>query len=162
MLPSAGVFHPRVGMTDSEPWQGRGPAQAASDTSRMAAGLEAMLADEAEAGSGYVVPSPAASKDTDERKSLKARVRALAGRVGLVPSMADTITRQGGTAQVAEWLQRRLGIDPPEATVELRRDVSRAMMMATGLHERMVSGQPDRETDRQYSARTWCYRPRSW
>ena len=120
----------------ASPWKGnrRGKAR----RSQLMAGIERQLSGEASSSSGYVIPMP----DTGDRgqdadadgaedplTTLRRDMAASRGKTLLVPSLAAGLGAGPGVSPTTsqEYMPRRWGADPPEALIELRRDVERSV-----------------------------------
>ena len=131
ILPSAGVFHPRINASPSEPHKGRSPIGLASQSARMAAGIEKQFGNEACQPSGQVLPAPLGAIGPEPVKELKADLKRLGGRTALVPSMSDG-WGEGKPSAPADWSPKRLGFNPPEGALRARADVYSHLLAAAG------------------------------
>ena len=128
IIPSAGVFHPRLNCSAQEPHKGRSPIGLASQSARLAAGLEKQFGNEACQPSGQVLPHPDNAPVDDIRADLKRQ----AGRTLLVPSMSAG-WGDGRTGAPADWSPKRLGFNPPEGAIRTRESVFEHVLAAAGV-----------------------------
>ena len=142
--PRDGVVHLQYGRDATRPWQGRAPWQTAQLSGALLAGVERQLAGEAESASGYILPTPdvgdrgqAADADgeDDPLTSLRRDLAAARGRTLLAPSMASGFGAGPGVSPTTsqEYQAKRFGINVPESTIELRRDVERSVLSCYGI-----------------------------
>ena len=142
--PRDGVVHLQYGRDAIRPWQGRPPWQTAQLSGALLAGVERQLAGEAESASGYILPTPDvgdrgqaadATGEDDPLTALRRDLAAARGRTLLAPSMAAGFGGGPGVSPTTsqEYQARRFGIDPPESTIELRRDVERSVLSCYGI-----------------------------
>ena len=132
ILPSAGVFHPRINASPQEPHKGRSPIGLASQTARMAAGIERQFGNEACQPSGQVLPAPLGAIGPEPLKELKADLKRLGGRTALVPSMSAG-WGEGKSSAPADWSPKRLGFSPPEGAIRTRESVFEHVLAAAGV-----------------------------
>lgn len=139
--PADAVMHVRWAGRSEPPWSGY--------TATLAAGLERGLSEEAASSTGYIVPLPGSqdlekgpgSKLVDALKSLKGKrvtARTPGGGFG-----NPTERVQGG------YQQQRLGIDPPEHLVALRRDVIGQIAACCGVPAVLLGGDVQGEALRE-------------
>ena len=151
-VPGAGVFHPRVNVEPSTPHQGRSPLQMAGPAALMLANLEASLRDETGAPAGNLLPAPL--DRLDDENALRGDLRAIKGRSLMVPSMAGGWGMDGGRRQASDWRQTRLGAEPPEVLVTLRKELFRDVLSLCGVPPAMAVAGTDatgaREAFRQF------------
>ena len=130
------------GRNARQPWAGCPPWRSAQVSSDLIAGLEKQLAGESSSSSGYVLAVPdtgdhgqAADADgeDDPLTALRRDLAAARGRTLLAPSMSGGFGAGPGVSPHDEYQAKRFGIDPPEAVIELRRDVERTMLAAFGV-----------------------------
>ena len=112
----------------------------------MTASMEQRLTEEAAAKVGYLIPIPKAPLSTitdaegnavDPLASLKSQLSNLKGQTALVETsggMAPEVRAPQG-----EWQPRRIGLDPPAAVVELRRQVFESVLSVCGVPPGLVS-----------------------
>ena len=119
------VLHPRINVSSYRPWRGESPIP--TSTANLAATLETKLLHEVNGPVGNVLPLPHKGSVTQ----LQADIDKLAGRTVLVESTA------GGSgdrlaAPKTDWEQRRIGANPPESMIGLRKDVQASILAACG------------------------------
>ena len=138
----SGVAHLQYAVDPVRPWRGRPPWASASLSSALLAGVERQLAGEASGASGYILPTPdvgdrgqgeTADGEDDPLVSLRRDLAASGGKTVLAPAQTGGYGAGPGVAPQREYTPHRFGIDPPEATVELRRDVGRDVLAACGI-----------------------------
>lgn len=134
-LPETAVLHFRVNEDPHAPHIGRSPFALAESTSRLAAGIERQLSDEADQSSVYVLPAPMQALG-DQLTQVKDDIKAARGRAQMVPSMAgdfgtDAIRRQGGGSN--DWKPQRLGFNPPDVAGTIREAVARELLSIAGI-----------------------------
>ena len=137
-----GVAHLQTNVDPDHPWIGRPPWASASLSGRLLAGVERQLASEADARSGYIMATPDTGDrgeaensdgDDDPLKSLREDLHGANGRTVLAPSQTGGYGAGPAVAPQREYTSKRFGLEPPEATVELRRDVGRDVLAACGI-----------------------------
>ena len=136
-VPAAGVLHPRINASAMTPHQGRSPLVLAGFTSRALANAERQLAEELSGPVGRLIPAPldalAARREDGSTPlaDLETALASLKGRSALVPSLQrDTMS---GAAQSQDWRSVRIGADPPDSVVTLRKDGHDALLAACGI-----------------------------
>ena len=120
------VLHPRIGGISKRPWQGQSPIP--SSTAKLAAVLETKLTHEVSGPVGSVMPLP----HKGSTAQLQADIDKLSGRTVLVESTSGGMGDRLG-APKGDWEQRRIGADPPESMIGLRKDVQASILAACGL-----------------------------
>ena len=153
----ADVCHIRLNEDARSPHCGTSPILAAADTAGALAGLERALRLEANATSGYVIPSASAEgMDAESFTALKTDLSKLAGGTRIVPSLGPRAGDPQGRSGDADWKAQRIGLNPPQSVVELRSSAALGVMAAAGIPAvPMVSGArgrngPLREALRQF------------
>lgn len=161
-VPAESVMHVRYAVDPSAPWRGVGPLQWASATGRLSGALEAALAGEAAGPAGHVIPVPdtgaAGEAGRQQKAALRADLQALRGGLRLVDTLAagwgaGRGVAPGGGAPSGDWMQRRIGADPPPSVVSLRSDAALAVLAACGVPAALVmqgDGQGRREAWREF------------
>ena len=138
----AKVIHARYSADKHQPWIGRSPMAWARSTSELAGNLEQVLADEAGAPHGYILPL---AQETGKRQdgvsleaSMTAKLRELRGRL-LVQPVRTTSTRSiEDVHAVQKWAAARVGVNPPESIVALARQTFEHTLAAYGLSAALV------------------------
>ena len=120
------VLHPRIGATSKRPWQGQSPIPSA--TAKLAAVLETKLTHEIGGPVGNFLPLP----HKGSVSALQADVDKLAGRTVLVESTAGDWGGDKDSAPKGDWQTRRIGANPPESMIGLRKDVQASILAACG------------------------------
>ena len=119
------VLHPRIGATPKRPWQGESPIPSA--TAKLACGLETKLTQEVGGPVGNVLPLP----HKGSVAALQKDVDSLSGRTVLVESTAAGFGDKEAAPR-GDWQTRRIGANPPEAMIELRKEVQASILAACG------------------------------
>ena len=119
------MLHPRIGVSSKRPWQGESPIP--SSTAKLAAVLETKLTQEVGGPVGNVLPLPHKGSVTQ----LQADIDKLAGKTVLVESTAGGYGDKEAAPRM-DWQTRRIGEDPPEAMIGLRKDVQASILAACG------------------------------
>ena len=161
LLPAAGVVHVRYASVPSRPWQGIGPLSFASSTSALAGDLEQRLAEEAAAPTGYALPVPAVAAKTgedgetvDPTASLRADLKNLKGRIGVVETTSAGYDTGRVNAPQSDYMQRRLGIDPPAILDAIRSHAGLDVLAACGVPVSLATdadGTSQREAWRRFA-----------
>ena len=120
------ILHPRIGATSKGPWQGQSPIPSA--TAKLAAVLETKLTQEVGGPIGSVLPLP----HTGSVAALQGDIDKLAGRTVLVESTAGAYGGDKDSAPKGDWQTRRIGANPPESMIGLRKDVQASILAACG------------------------------
>ena len=134
------VVHVLYGAAEVEPWRGRGPLQFASSAARLQGAVEAQLADEVGNAPFGSILSLVAETGKEEAETTRNRVTAqlktLRGRLFVQPSRLTLPTGKQPDlrAQTKNWLQSRIGADPPEQLVNLARQNFENCLAACGLN----------------------------
>ena len=138
-VPGDSVLHPRYATEANQPHIGLSPLRLAANSAKLLGALEALLAGEASAPHGYLIPAPLDQiANLDE---LKQDLRTMAGRTALVPSMAGG-WGEGARATFAprsDWTPHRYGADVPETLILLRDGVQRSVYAAMGVPAELMS-----------------------
>ena len=119
------VIHPRIGASANRPWLGESPIPSA--TAKLAALLETRLTQEVGGPVGSVLPQPHQGSMT----ALQADIDKLAGRTVLVESTSGGYGDKEA-APKGDFITRRIGADPPESMIGLRKDVQASILGACG------------------------------
>ena len=136
-LPGSRVLHLRYAVDPAYPWRGLSPLQQGGTTRRLLDSLETRLAEEIDGPQGSIIPIP----DTSSSGVLQAEIRALRGGVGLVDSVTSAKWGAGPAGKnLTEYPVRRIGGDPPEALVSLRRQAEESILAACGIPQAVLSG----------------------
>ena len=146
-LDAGRVLHFMYAQRPDEPWRGIGPIEGMGSTGSLLANLEMKLAQEAGGPVGQVVPVPTGIDTT----KLQTDLSNLKGKLGLAPTTAGGMGQGPMGAPRKDYAVERLGADPPEALVELRRDVYRSVLAAGGLNPALASGDAPASSLREFS-----------
>ena len=139
LAPYDAVLHCMYSVDASRPWVGVSPLGWASQTARLAAGLEATLGNESTAPSAQVLPIPLAPKfgdvedenqNADPLSPMRHDLVNARGSVVLVETLADGLGLGKDAAPRGDWQQRRLGADWPDTLRSTRGDVFDAVASA--------------------------------
>ena len=128
-LPADRVLHLMFTPSRKSPWRGMSPIEASGTTKALIDSMETRLAEELNSGVGFVVPVPNIQASTQ----LQADLRALKGRLALVETVNQGFGVGQGGVPSGDYQVRRLGADPPESTVTLRRQTEESILAACGL-----------------------------
>ena len=131
------LLHARYACTPTEPWRGVSPLAHSRTTSDLAAMLEHRLSEEVTAPADQVLPVPASATDP-QMNTLKASLRTLRGKLGLVPSMGGDWSGARQDAPRGDWETRRLGANPPASLDMLRSSSARHVLAACGVPVELV------------------------
>ena len=131
-VPADQVLHFRYAVDRTRPWKGIPPLSWASGTGALLAVLEKVLSDESKGTRGYVLPIPAGGEDT-EVDMLKADLRSLGGGTAIVETTAGGWGQGSVASPAQDWRPQRIGPNYPQAVVQLRDDIQRAVGMACGV-----------------------------
>ena len=161
------VAHVQYLYDPERPWLGRAPWQSARLSARLLAGVERQLSGEAAGASGYVLPVPdvgdrsqdeTSDGEDDPLTSLRRDLAAAGGKTTLAPATGAGYGAGPGAAPQKEYKPERFGLNPPAATVDVRRDAERSIMAACGvapvLFGHAAPGQSLREGWRQFHTLT--------
>ena len=132
-VPSSGVIHFRYAVDPLRPWEGLGPLQSASATGTLMGALEQRLGEESAAPSALLLPIPADGGDGgegDPLANLKADIAKAKGRPVLLKTTAGGFGEGPGNAPQRDWQQSRIGANPPEVLVNLRKESTLSVMSA--------------------------------
>ena len=156
-LPASDVLHLRWSFDPGRPWQGVGPMEAASMTSRLVGGLELRQAEEASSPVGSILPMARGPQDPDDENDplalLRDDLRNIGGRTILTESQMSSGDR--ATAPQTDFGMRRLGGNIPIGMTALRTsvglDVARAAGIPLALVETLATGTGAREAWRRFT-----------
>ena len=151
-LTGARVVHPRYGTSPADSWVGVAPMNRALVTGKLVGTLEARLSQEIGGPVGSVMPLPSGQRD-----ALKNDLKGLKGGMALVDTVADWATTLASKPG-SDWVQKRIGADPPSSLIALRRDLTMEIFDACGVPASLASGGSDgtaqREAYRRFAANT--------
>ena len=157
------VVHCMYSRRREQPWIGISPLTWAADTAQAMGRSESRMKEEAGTPTGYVLPTPQQTGGTideqgalfDPLAPLRQRISRLAGKMLLVESMQSGWSEGRAAAPQAEWSPRRLGANPPEGLLVMRRLMQDALLAACGVPPGLASAdqaasQASREAWRQF------------
>ena len=131
-VPGAGVVHIRYS-SDTQPWRGIGPLQAAHLAGRLSAEVSSALADELSGPRGQLLPIPNVDGEDPAILSLKADLRGLKGQLAFVESMADSFGTGPQNNAASGWESKRVGADIPVASIQAAKLAFGEVVAACGL-----------------------------
>ena len=143
------ILHLVYARSGQNPWKGIGPIEASSTTRTLLENLESRLAQEAGGAVGQLVPVP----NVKTSGQLQADLRKMKGQVTLVESMAAAWGAGQGTAPTGDYRTVRVGANPPQPIIQLRREAEESILAACGLSPALLShsdGTLLREAFRQF------------
>lgn len=150
LLKAERVLHLTYSTRPEHPWQGISPITAGLTTKKLLDNLENRLAQETSASVGTLIPVP----NVQSSAGLQRDIQGLDGRTVLVESVAATKWGQGaGATGFSEYVTRRVGANPPEVLVALRRQVEESILSAAGIPQSVLTpgqGTAAREGFRQF------------
>ncbi len=135
--PSAGVLHFRYATDPGNPWIGLSPLAYAKDTGKLAASLEKRLGEELSGLVARIIPfPPGVTPEGDEDEDNPSPLDILKKDISL--SKGETFfveTTKGGLGDGPDqdWVQKRIGPDPPEALEKIRTAVQETVLAACGV-----------------------------
>ena len=145
-VPAGAVVHARYSVDPARPWLGLGPLDWARHTGTLAANLELRLSEEAGGSIARLIPVPADGGDggdEDPYKQLKLDIAAGKGRAMLVETTQSGHGEGRTVAPQRDWVQSRIGADPPAPLISLRDDASMAVMSACGVQAALLGAKTD-------------------
>ena len=137
-----------------QPWRGRGPLSGASLTAGLLAASHRSLGAEQTQPVGALLPIPAAG---DAEVSKLTSKLARSGRLHLVETTAAGFQQGKDEAPKGDWAQRRIGADPPAASVDLQDSAAKQVVAACGVPLELLTDVPAasrREAYRQFVSTT--------
>jgi len=152
ILPFDGLVWLWWGRHLSTPSYGSGPLQFASAAGKLAANIEAALADEAGGPRGNLITQPEGASGDDAMEPLREAIAELRGGTAFVETTRGVDNALGGIP-ARDWQPQRLGAETPQAVVELGRDAYRRALAAMGTPAALfddADGTSQREAMRRY------------
>ena len=137
---AAGVLHPRINVDPAQPHRGVSPIAAAGLTAQLAGQIESKLRSEASGLTGYVLPANIDDLDDDTFADLKRDVESMGGSTAMVPMIRGAGVSEGAPAGGSSWQPRRLGMNAPGTTLQLRSDAAQAVLGACGIPNAVIAG----------------------
>ena len=156
-MSGAQVLHFRYSTSPARAWHGVGPLTWASQSARLAGGLETRLAGEAQGPSGYVLPVPqdgGDGEDDDPLQSLKSDLANSGGKTQLIETTAAGWGEGKSGAPTQDWQAKRYGIDIPGPNIDLRNAAVMAVLNACQIPLALFSdadGTSQRESWRRFA-----------
>ena len=120
-------------------WKGVSPIMQSETTKTLLNNMEQRLGEEVGAGVGNVIPVP----NKESVATLQAELRALGGKLALVETTAKGYGEGQQGIPTGDFQPRRLGGNPPESTVTLRRQVEESILAAAGVPSSILAGDSD-------------------
>ena len=147
------VLHIQYAFSPDAPWDGRGPLEAAFETSKLAGTLENRLALEMTAPVGQVLPWPESKADVDTEEDdplddLRKDIASLKGNVAVVSTTAGGLGDRMA-APHGDWSLKRIGAAPPEILERLRTSSASSVYAACGIPQSLVSAGADANSTRE-------------
>ena len=147
-VPEGGAVSVLWAENELQPWRGRGPLSGASLTSHLLAASQRSLGAEQAQPTGALLPVPKAGEP--EVAKLRAELGRAAGRLTLVETTASGWKQGQGEAPKSDYVQRRIGADPPAANVDLQDSAARQVIAACGLSPALLLGGTGAEAREDY------------
>ena len=154
-LPADSILHVRAELNGAQPWEGSAGLRGSSLTRILASQLERRLGEEAGAPIAKLIEVAIDGGD-DALDNVTAKVRGAKGRAVFVEA-ARAAADVPSAAPQRGYKPVRVGVDPPEHAVSLRKDVQIAVCAAAGVPPSLVlssQGSDRRESFRQWIATT--------
>lgn len=145
-VPAASVLHVRYQADPAAPWRGIGPIESAALAGKLSSHVTAALADEASGPRGSVLPLPV-SNDDPTTVALKKDLKVLRG--SLAPVLSTQTMAAGAPTPRDDWMQRRIGADPPPALVALLQHASNEIFSACGFSPALFVAQGEGTAQRE-------------
>ena len=152
-VPGDRVLHVRINADPRQPWRGRSPLALASETGRLAGGIEGALADEAvNAPRAVVVPAPEGAEGLGGTLTA---FRSARGKLEMPETHAGGLSDKGA-APHRDWNPVRMGPTPPAELVTLRGQVEESINACYGIDPVLLASRGDgtlaREALRRFAA----------
>lgn len=152
VIPADRLIHPKYATRPAAPWRGVSPLGIASETRKLAGWIERRLTEESSTVSAYLLALP---ENRPDSTSLKADLKAGAGRLHIVDTTKGAYGAGNEQAPREDWESHRLGADPPAILGKLRQDVRQDVFSTYGIPNTIFgSGGAAREAYRQFLAST--------
>ena len=136
-VPAASVLHVRYAVDPARPWHGVGPLGWAALSGALHAGVARALNNDMAAASGTVIPMPPSegsdNPDDDPLTKLKRAIVAARGKSVFVETTAGSFGGDTRDAPRQDWVQKRLGSDPPATLAGLHDTTAQAVLAACGV-----------------------------
>ena len=131
-------LHFRWATDPGRPWRGLSPMGVARSGGRLAAEVEAALADEMSGPRGSVLPVP--SWTTASIEDIRKIVPTLGGRFAFVESLQAGLDSGTGSNPADDWKSRRIGANPPDSLRGIMVESARSVSGACGVPWPLLSG----------------------
>ena len=152
-VPGDRVLHFRINADPRQPWRGRSPLALASETSRLAGGVESALGDEATNAPRATVVTVA--EGAEGLGDTLTAFRSARGKLEMPETMAGGLSDRAG-APHRDWSPVRLGPTPPAELVALRGQVEESINACFGIDPVLLASRGDgtlaREALRRFAA----------
>lgn len=156
-LPFAGVVFVRWGSTPARTHEGTAPTSWAHTTARLQSEAEKSLADESQGPLAQLLTVPKDGGDSS-LDDLRADIGRARGKGVFVETTQGGYGQGPSGAPQRDWVPQRLGPNPPQSLVQLRRDVFDAVLASCGTPPSMFvansDGTAQREAQRRYYLNT--------
>ena len=154
-VPADRVIHIRINASAHEPWRGRSPLALASETARLAGGVEGALSDEAvNAPRATVITVPEGAEGLSDTLTA---FRSARGKLEMPETHAGGLSDKAG-APHRDWNPVRMGPSPPAELVSLRGQVLDSVTAVYGIDPVLLHDRGDgtlaRESLRRFAATT--------
>ena len=146
-LPASAVVFARWGSNPGQPYIGTAPTSWAHTTARLGAELERSLADESAGPLAHLLPLPEgqqvdeAEDGSDPYAAVRTAITAARGRLVMPETLMGGAGRGKDAAPKRDWKAERVGPAPPEILAQLRADVFRHVLAATGTPPSLFMGE---------------------
>ena len=152
VIPADRLIHPKYAVRPGAPWRGVSPLGIATETRKLAGWIERRLTEETSTVSAYLLALP---ENRPDSTSLKADLKAGAGRLHIVDTTKGGYGAGQDQAPREDWESHRLGADPPAILGKLRQDTRQDIFGAFGIPNAVFgSGGAAREAYRQFLGST--------
>ena len=136
-LPADRVLHLVYARERVNPWRGVGPLEGAASTVNLVKGLERQFAQEANGPIGSLIPVPLGAPV----EKLQEDIRKLKGNLALLPSTSQGYGAGQTGAPPTDFRPQRIGANPPQSAVQLRREAEQSLLAACGVPVGLLAGE---------------------
>ena len=158
--PAEAVLHFRYATDPRAPWKGLSPLGAAFITGRLLSGLEKRLSEEAGAVTGSLIPIPVNGQDDEDEDDpnnptpnvvddMQKQLSTLDGLTAMVPTVAEGWGEGKPAAPQGDWLPRRIGMNLPATTPQLRGMIEACVLSACGVSPSLFQPNADGTSQRE-------------
>ena len=141
-VPHSATIHCRYSVDAARPWHGISPLGWAALSGALHAGTVAALDADIKAASAYAVPMPPGENTEDEEddplSGLKGAVVKARGKSVFVETTRGSHGGDHRDAPAQDWVQKRLGANPPETLASLHDTTATAVLAACGVDPVLV------------------------